>query len=199
MNYNGIDYGNGLTNVDKLTGIRYGVISQHSLNPETINDVIMEGADYGSATCPKCGNAAIDSSDNCETCATDTDEQIRHSLKDYHCHACATDDGERVTPYSFYSDSAFSEEMQGWEYEGDGYRLGDCLDSDVFVFLSPYYTYAQFCSPCVPGAGNLDSPIEPEGFQKGAPKIYCLGHEWFEDGKAPYRVFNVSDESEVTK
>ena len=31
----------------------------------------------------------------------------------------------------------------------------------------------------------------------GFPKVYCLGHEWFEGGKAPYPVFTVEDEKIV--
>src|SRR5690606_21275898 len=42
-------------------------------------------------------------------------------------------------------------------YEKDGYKITGCLDFDLFVLNSPYFTFAQFCSPCVPGAGNLDS------------------------------------------
>jgi hypothetical protein len=51
---------------------------------------------------------------------------------------------------------------------------------------SPFYTFAQFCSPCVPGAGNLDNAMD-EGV-----KTYCLGHDWFESGKAPYPVYSVT-------
>lgn len=47
-----------------------------------------------------------------------------------------------------------------------------------------YGTFAQFCSPCVPGAG--DSPLAD------GVKTYCLGHGWFEDGKAPYAVYSVA-------
>lgn len=36
-----------------------------------------------------------------------------------------------------------------------------------------------------------------KGYAKIDLKAYCLGHEWFESGKAPYRVFRVSDNSEV--
>jgi hypothetical protein len=75
----------------------------------------------------------------------------------------------------------------GWSYEGEGYKLIDCLDTDIMVLESPFYTFAQFCSPCVPGAGNLDHAM-PDGV-----KCYCLGHDWFEDGKAPYPVYRVSD------
>jgi len=65
----------------------------------------------------------------------------------------------------------------------------NCLDSDILVTKSPFYTYAPFCSPCVPGAGNLDSTV-PIGIE--APydrdeqirtmstmgvKTYCFAHE----------------------
>jgi hypothetical protein len=60
------------------------------------------------------------------------------------------------------------------------------------VVKSPFYTYAQFCSPCVPGAGNLDNPMA-EGV-----KTYCLGHDWFEGGVAPYPVWRVDDHAFVT-
>ena len=79
----------------------------------------------------------------------------------------------------------------GWNYSDDGYELTDCLDNDIFVLKSPYYTFAQFCSPCVPGAGNLDNAM-PDGV-----KTYCLGHDWFEEGKAPYPVYSVETDLRV--
>jgi hypothetical protein len=75
-------------------------------------------------------------------------------------------------------------------YEADGYRL-ETTSLGVYVTQSPYYTRAAFCSPCCPGAGDLDSPREH------GVKAYCLGPDWFEDDKAPYKVWRVSDDSEV--
>lgn len=46
-------------------------------------------------------------------------------------------------------------------------------------------------SKLTPGAGNLDNP------RNDGPKTYCLGHDWFEDGKAPYPVYLVADDVEV--
>ena len=61
-------------------------------------------------------------------------------------------------------------------------------DVDIFVCKSPYFTYAQFCSPCAPGAGYLLNPLtEPDP----GNKAYCFGHDWFESGKAPYPVYSV--------
>lgn len=70
-------------------------------------------------------------------------------------------------------------------YEEEGYVLQQCLDTDIMVIKSPFYTYAPFCSPCVPGAGNLDD-FDPDGV-----KTYCLLGDWFDDQKAPYPVYSV--------
>lgn len=173
----GIDYGMGLANVDPITGYRYGVISSHSVGTAWYEDA---EADYGEPTCGKCGNAATPHADVAE----DTEEwdSALHECADYACLACR---------YVFGSESAFADEPIGYSFEDDEYTLTDCLDSDIFVLRSPYYTLAVYCSPCVPGAGDLNTPDDD-----GA-RTLCLGHEWFEDGKAPYRVFRVSDDAEV--
>jgi hypothetical protein len=173
--YAGIDYSLGQSNVDRETGIHCGVISQHSVPYEYQEDFEM---DYGPATCGQCGNKAIESSD----VPDELQEQLWYKGQDYACIQC-----ERT----FWSDQAFSDEPLGWSYDRDGYQLTNCLDSDIFILRSPFYTHAQYCSPCVPGAGNLDSPCED------GPKTYCLGHDWFEGGEAPYPVFSVRDSAPV--
>ena len=167
-----------LSNVDS-NGIHFGVISQHSIMPEAMGDFEQ---DYGKPTCPKCGNTVhrmyryerkpilLDPVE------TDTWPSYQNGCADYGCLNCE---------HTLDSRDVFSDEPQGFSYDKDGYKLCDCLDSDIFVLKSPYYTFAQFCSPCTPGAGNLDTPCA-EG-----PKTYCLGHDWFEDSKAPYPVYNV--------
>ncbi len=86
----------------------------------------------------------------------------------------------------------------------------ECGESgDIFIVKSPYYTFAQFCSPCAPGACYLMNPLDVQavypagGHNKaGVPldnnRAYCFGHEWFwdtETKKAPYPVYRVSDGS----
>ena len=159
--YKGIDYSLGQSNFDRETGIHFGVISQHSILIEAMSDFEQ---DYGKPTCPECGNPVKESA------------EVENADKDYHCTDCME---------SYWSDVCFSDESLGFSYDSDGYRLMDCLDSDIFVLKSPYYTFAQFCSPCVPGAGNLET------FVTGGVKTYALGHDWFEDGKAPYPVYDV--------
>jgi hypothetical protein len=58
--YKGIDYSLGQSNFDPDNGIRFGVISQHSINPDCTNDFEQ---DYGKPTCPKCGNEVKASDD----------------------------------------------------------------------------------------------------------------------------------------
>ena len=178
----GIDYGLGSTNIDRETGIRFGVISQGSVLQAWADSA---EPDYGEACCPKCGNKA--QSTVLEGGASfdydlDDFEQAKGECADFVCEYCE---------YVFGSESAYGDEPAGWNYDGDGYQLTDCLDSDIFVLKSPFYTFAQFCSPCVPGAGNLDS-TDADGV-----KTYCLGHDWFEDGKAPYPLYRVADNSLV--
>ena len=165
----GIDYSMGLANFDKKTKIHFGVISQ--------NDILQAWADsaepdYGDPTCPVCGN-------NIHPPTEDDDVEIG---KDYYCRTCKEE---------YDAEDVFGDEPSGWTLDDGEYEACDCLDSDVMVLKSPYYTFAQYCSPCVPGAGNLGHYI-PEGV-----KTYCFGHDWFEEEKAPYMVFSVETGKEV--
>ena len=171
--YKGIDYSLGQSNVNHETGIHYGVISQNSVMPEAMEDVEY---DYGEPTCPKCGNEVKDElPDNWREMGLES--YRKHGCDDYVCLECKL---------LLDSSDVFSEEPLGWSYDREGYKLTDCLDNDIFVLDSPFYTFAQFCSPCVPGAGNLDT------FVKDGVKTYCLGHDWFEDSKAPYPVYSIA-------
>ena len=156
----GIDYGNGSTNRDKASGIRYGVIPQH--------EVLQAWSDssepnYGEPTCPKCGNAA---------------KKARKT--DYHCPGCK---------YHFDSEEAYGESPFGFELN-DGEYKAECGESgDIFILESPYFTYAQFCSPCAPGACYLLNPVESDC---GNNRAYCFGHDWFDGRVAPYPIYLVA-------
>ena len=106
----------------------------------------------------------------------------------YPCHACveADDDGPLDD-----ADCDFCE-PQSCAYDGNGYNA-ECGDSgDIFLTKSPYYTRCGLCSPCAPGAGYL-TDSDDDGH-----KAYCFGHDWFEDSSAPYRIYRVVDDTEVT-
>jgi hypothetical protein len=187
-----IDYGHGLTNIDTKTGIRFGVISQNSILQAWCDS---SEPDYGEATCPKCGNEATTAAD-----APDFDDDwtlAEHECTDYACTHCK---------YAFGSESAFGEEPICHSFEGDGYKMETCLDTDVSVLESPFYTYAPFCSPCVPGAGNLDDAARVARFTdldyeqdlveqfehlRTMPRAYAVGHDWFDPPIAPYPLYGV--------
>jgi hypothetical protein len=74
-------------------------------------------------------------------------------------------DDEFCEPVSFYIDNE--------EYSAE---CGE--DGDIFITRSPYFTYAQFCSPCAPGAVYLTDFIdEKDPNNRG----YCFGHDMFEE------------------
>lgn len=177
----GIDYGLGLTNVDCETGIRYGVISMHAIMQAWCDSA---EADYGKPHCPKCGN-------DCLTSDTIDDPAIVDAEwfegKDFACTSCA---------YCFWSDEAFPDEALSYSYAAEGYQAESCLDSDVIVTKSEFYTFGPFCSPCVPGAVSLPDDDATYSAESGV-KAYCFGHDWFDGGKAPYKVYRVTDDSEV--
>lgn len=175
--HKGIDYGNGLSNIDNSTGIRFGVISQ--------NEVLQAWADssegyYGKPHCPKCGNQADEPKEFGETFADgvpDDYTEERHESNDFVCVECK---------HFFGSESAYGDDPIS-HFIDDGEYQAECGESgDIFISKSPYFTRAQFCSPCAPGACYLTNPCDD------GERAYCFSHDWFEDGKAPYPVYSVA-------
>lgn len=179
-NYAGIDYsGPGSTiNRDSETGIRYGIISQNSLGDFAIDNVYSNGEDVGFLAAKE---EMIDALKGA----------ILRAMEDYGRmdDGTARDWAEHIADGDGFEWSD-CDESGPYELEADGYQLRTTSDNNLWVIKSDFYTHAQFCSPCVPGAGNLDTHC-PSG-----PKTYCLGHDWFDD-KAPYPVYRVSDDSLV--
>lgn len=167
----GIDYaGPGSTvNRNAETGIRYGVISQ--------NEVLQAWADsfepdYGrpdeAIACPECG------------------DMITVAGHDWGDEAICPKCGETITIE--FPDCA---EPLGFTLDDGEYQAQCGDDGDIFIISSPYFTLCRFCSPCAPGAGYLMSP-DPDGI-----KTYCFGHDFFDDGKAPYPVYRVDTGEEI--
>jgi hypothetical protein len=160
---NAIGIDYGMGKTNRDENFHYGVISQ--------NEVLQSWADSSEAIYPD--------PDTCETChgigtIGQTDE-AHGELQD-----CSDCNGEGTITDDMT-------EPIGFEYHADGY---DCVcsdDGDIFIIKSPYFTYCAYCSPCAPGAGYLMSP-NPAGIM-----AYCFGHDWFEDGKAPYPVFDCTN------
>lgn len=182
----GIDYGMGKTNIDKETGIRFGVISIGSVLQAWADS---SEADYGEPTCPKCGNAVeqiVDITDE----EMEKFEQYSGGCTDYVCADCEI---------TLDSSDAYGDEPQCFKFEDDGYEAVQDGDStEIMIVKSPFFTHAPFCSPCFPGAGNLDSadsfeaPLVHGKPYSDLPMTYCFGHDWFDGGVAPYPVYSVA-------
>lgn len=191
----GIDYSLGRSNFNPETGIHFGVIPMNSLAHWAWDSF---EADYGDATCPKCGNPAVDGDSEIPTSVLeerdkaeldedgfpdfdgdrqDLDyENLHHACGDYACDDCGV---------VFDGQDAFGEEALGHTLDDGEYKAtvgSDCIDA--FVLESPFYTKSQFCSPCAPGAGYLLNPCD-DGVQS-----YCFGPDWFDDERpCPYPVW----------
>ncbi len=194
-----------MPNFDEKTGIRYGVISPHNISSFALDDIYQNGTDPIYEDGKKnfedglkevirefCdNNANLDIADN--------DIDIDRIMDQWNDHYSGNESG-----IMDYSDSEYDLHVSGDNF-------------GIFVMKSPYYTYCRDCSPCAPGAGDLNNPINVDG---GSPrtekspvhmsyaggcteKTLCLGHEWFDrdndqySRKIPYRVFRVSDDSEI--
>jgi len=84
-------------------------------------------------------------------------------------------------------------EPLGFYLNEDGYEATQGSDGpDIFILKAPYYTLCGFCSPCAPGAGYI-----MDQRPRGGIRAYCFGHDFFEDGKAPYTVYDVKTECPV--
>jgi hypothetical protein len=167
----GIDYGRGMSNIDNETGIRFGIIHQNSLNLDMVSNEMEshypEPCYAEDINCPRCGKFFR--------------VTPNHKWGDaVRCYSCQ---------HQFELDMPEFMEPSHSTYEKEEYNVYQVYDEyNLRVTKSPYYTLANFCSPCYPGAGDLDTP-NPKGV-----KTYCLGHEWFEQDFAPYPVFRVEDD-----
>lgn len=164
-----------MTNQDPKTGIHYGVISQ--------NNIVQSWAEYsepvyGPICCPYCGKE-IKEDENEEAAAVD------NAAEDFYCKNCGREfSGEDATP----------EEPTGYMIDTEKLKAQSCLDNDVMIVLSEFFTYCRPCSPCVPNAGDLNSPAE-EG--EGIP-AYCFSPEFYYDEEKPgFDIYSVQTRQKV--
>jgi hypothetical protein len=172
--YTGIDYGLGRTNIDTKSGIRFGVLPFHDVCQAWCDSSEGNYGEPNECTCNECKEVFFLSTANA---ANDNPIQWGDTVT---CPEC----GEQMEV-----ELPDCSEPICHEYEADGYKCSQGQDDcDIFILESPYFTYAQFCSPCAPGACYLRSPLDQPNENN---KCFCLGHDWFDDGKAPYDVYSV--------
>ena len=175
-----------MPNYDEKTGIHYGVISPNNISGDALNDIC-----FGSnSTDPHYEAGKNDLlSDLEEFCDN-------HDI-----------DFKRINTDSFedqYSDQYENSDGQ-YDYEDKEYTLHVSGDNfGIFVIKSPFYTFTRLCSPCAPGAGDLNNPINADHRLKDisntGAKTYCLPSEFFDEySPIQYRYYNVSDNKEVLK
>ena len=165
-----------MANFDEKTGIRYGVISPHSISSFALDDIYNNGTDpqyemYKAELEARHKNGEIPI------------ETLEDELETYES------DGSGIMDYS---DSEYDLHVSGDNF-------------GIFVMRSPYYTYCRNCSPCAPGAGDLNASFDSDEHEitEGYHRALCLGPEWFDKGddqyarKIPYRVFRVDNDMEV--
>ena len=175
----GIDYGSGLTNIDKETGIHFGVIPENAVLQAWADS--SEG-DYGPATCPKCGNDAVDIDD--ESVPELPADGWEDDGRDYACLDCK---------YSFSSDDAYGDEPQAYVLDDGEYKATADEHGDIFITKSPCYTHAQSCSPCAPGTCRLENPVDENGAQglllraRLVRRALPLPDLWVSDDECIYR------------
>lgn len=172
--------GAGRSNVDPATGIHYGVI-----HPQAFSAWAMEHwlqPDYGTARCPECATPLQRLDDYIHHLTDDTlPEDTTLNGTDFWCEPCQQ---------TWSPDLSFPEEPLRWVHQSPTLELEGGTDGfGFFITKSPVYTYTEPCSPCAPGAGDLQAPHEaPDGL-----RTYCLPLDWFDDlAPCPYAIYDLA-------
>jgi hypothetical protein len=106
------------------------------------------------------------------------DVAFREALEEY----LSANEGDEDELTQEFADS-WESDISGYVYEREGLHLA-FTETEVMVLKSPYVTYGQFCSPCFPGAVNLDVPMDKDN----GVKAYCLPADWFDEySPCPYQ------------
>jgi hypothetical protein len=138
-----------IPNINPETGIAYGVVSLNSLADWVFDEFFYNG----------------------------TSLTYKAAVEEWRADTDAPDD--EYPPEEITDGWQFDEEV--WELETDGMQLGLSYLGGaplVWVFASPVATYARGCSPCVPGAGDLDS-VGKGQHGDGNVRCYTLPDGWW--------------------
>ncbi len=211
-NYPGIDYSAGqAVNRNPDTGFRYGVIPSNDVSPDAMEDVYSNGRnlDFESAvdqfkdSIAQCENetelAALLKASFYSRCNPNLWAQaILTELSDNNLVLQSMDANQAIwneVEQTFCDQYEGTGDCTRYSYESDGYKLQVAGDGEIFVIASPFFTYAQLCSPCAPGACYLKSPLEGPS---EANKCYCLGADWFDsDSPCPYPIYSVATGEQI--
>jgi hypothetical protein len=185
-------FGSAIANVNPETGIRYGVT--HKIPSWVFDDAMSwECPDEVDALAEYARDLLVKKAENGEIGPDDIDgftpdkeEDNRETLADYirgldskaSSDLLAMVDGDAWNEYpGFWGSFDFSESARLGESDGIKMMLGGLGGAPLLWILdSPYLDTVRLCSPCVPNAGDLDSP-DGNGYQCYAPCPDWYGEE----------------------
>ena len=162
-----------IPNTDPKTGIRYGVIPLHDLDPWFAYEEFYDNSE----------NLAIK---EIELEIDELFEPIKEFAKERELDK-ETDIEELKNAIKEDIFEYWDESEDSLLYEHDGYKI-QLIDRDLFIAESPYVTLGPLCSPCAPGAVYLPDADGKRGFM-----AYCLPKECFEDDKTPYEYITIEE------
>lgn len=162
-----------IPNTDPKTGIRYGVIPLHDLDPWFAYEEFYDNSE----------NLAI------KEIELEIDE-LFEPIKEF-----AKERGlDKETEIEKLKESIAEEMFENWDesedsrlYEHDGYKI-ELITYDLFIAKSPYVTFGPLCSPCAPNAVYIADADGKYGYM-----AYCLPDEFFPGGKAPYKYIELEE------
>jgi len=178
--YAGLDYtGPGSqVNRDPETGIRYGIIHTNRVCPHALEDIYSAGTDI-----------------DYENYQQAIKDALAGALKEFGLEKYAEDAYDGMSDAIGDNYPGNNGDCTRYEYKEDGYELMIDGSGDLWVMKSPFFTYAQFCSPCAPGACYLTNALEG---QPAGNKCYCLGTDWFdEEEKCPYPIYSMETGEQI--
>ena len=146
-------------NVNPDTGIRYGVISGHSLDQDVLNELH-----------DKADSVIFDyyRFEEMKRFANEHDfEYDKETTADSLFDTLMDKFGDDFDSFIYAVDENFEsgEQSAEFEYEGTGVVFSWLGGAPlIFITESKVTNTANLCSPCVPNAGNLDSK-DPDGYE----------------------------------
>lgn len=192
-------------NTNPDTGIRYGVIALNSLDPYVIDD-LWYGPDAVNVTEDEAGRYARADlemewdqlREDAEIAASETDPNMSDAEREDFVERWLNDnkgvpDREtyiEVCMQEFWDQCQIDEPTIEGTYEGVRYQISWLGGAPIlWVFEGPLGFAERLCSPCVPGAADLDGgfkldaeiPVDVDGYpmedQEGYP-CYCVPRDW---------------------
>lgn len=157
-----------IPNTHPTTNIRYGVINAHNVSSYVLDEIMMNGTDLHHADALEEVTAdagrgwdMMDEEEREGTEAEDRDEFVENAIQEFNDGYESND-----APYEFTIDGV--------------HGIFSTYSNTITIFESPHVVKATLCSPCYPGAGDLDSVGDKAGstWAGGPVQTYDVPADW---------------------